>query len=118
MPHDAYGLFHFHRRKRINERNDPYPHPDKLKRFVDRAIYVVALLGPVMTIPQILKIWVSQNATGVSLLSWLAYLFIAFFWVFYGILHREWPIIFANILWAIAQVFVVIGILLYGTRLI
>jgi len=45
------GLHHFHRRKRIYQKHEPYPHPDKWKRFMDHAIYCVGVFGPIMTIP-------------------------------------------------------------------
>jgi len=81
---------------------------------MDRAIYVIAILGPVMTIPQIIKIWLHKNAAGVSAISWSSYLVIAVFWLIYGFMHKEKPIILANILLIIINIIIVIGTLLYG----
>ena len=114
MPHSGLGLHHFHRRKRIHKKHEPYPHPNKWKRFMDRAIYIVGIFGPIMTLPQLTKIWVEKNASGVSLISWTAFLLYAIFWLIYGIMHREKPIIFAYILWVTLQAIVVIGIIIYG----
>jgi len=81
---------------------------------MDRAIYVVGIFGPVMTIPQLTKIWVEKNAIGVSVTTWFAYLLVAIFWLIYGMMHREKPIMFASILWIIVDILVVIGIIIYG----
>ena len=81
---------------------------------MDKVIYAVGIFGPVMTIPQIFTIWVEKNASGVSVVSWTAYLVAAFFWLAYGIMHKEKPIIMTYILWIILEAMVVIGALIYG----
>ncbi len=107
---DPHGIHYYHKRKKSTKKVKD----SDLKKFVDKSIYIVALFGPLMTIPQLLKIWVDQNATGVSALSWSGYLIAALFWLFYGILHKEKPIILTNILWVVLEVFIVIGTLIYG----
>ena len=104
------GLYHFHRRKRIYQE---HPHPEISKRFIDKLIYVVAVLGPIMTIPQLIKIWVDKNAAGVSVLSWGSYLVLAIFWLTYGIVHKEKPLIITYTLWIILEAFIVTGVILY-----
>lgn len=108
------GMHHFHIRKRIHQKHEPYPHPEKWKKFVDKAIYAVAIFGPLMTLPQVIKIWVEKNAAGVSAITWTAYLLVAVFWLIYGIMHKEKPIIVMNSLWIFLEIFVVAGILIYG----
>lgn len=110
MVHDSHGLHHASMRKR----NKDYPHKDKWKRIMDRLIYVVGIVGPIMTIPQLLKIWVEQNASGVSVSSWIAYAICSFFWLIYGIMHKEKPIIITYALWIILDVFIIIGIFIHG----
>lgn len=105
---------HLHRRKRIHRKHEPYPHPDPLKRFMDRVIYAVSVAGPILTIPQAWAIWASRSAEGVSLVTWSSYIFFSFLWLFYGVLHKEKPIIFSNILWIVVNGFVVIEILVFG----
>ena len=77
-------------------------------------IYVVGVFGPLMTIPQVIKIWGDKTAAGVSLLSWVSYLFVAVFWVVYGVMHKEKPIIVTYSTWIILEIMVVAGIILYG----
>ena len=107
------GLHHFHTRKRIHQDHEPYPHPHKWKKLMDKAIYVVGIFGPIMTIPQIYKIWFQQNASGVSAISWSAYLLASVFWLMYGIMHKEKPIIFTYSIWILLDIFVVIGAIIY-----
>ena len=68
--HLQHGLHHFYKRKRIYQKLEPYPHPNKWKRLMDKLIYAVGIFGPVMTIPQLTKIWLDKNAAGVSAISW------------------------------------------------
>jgi len=103
------GLHHYHKRKRAQD-----PDRERLMHFMDRAIYIVGILGPVMTIPQLLVIWMEKTAAGVSLLSWTAYTVFSLFWIGYGILHNDKPIIMTYTLWLIIEVLIVIGIIVYG----
>jgi len=80
---------------------------------MDQAIYLVGLLGPILTLPQVMIIWVQQNASGVSLVSWIAYLVTACFWLTYGIMHKEKPIIFTNSIWIMLDILIIIGIIIY-----
>ena len=107
------GLNHYHQRKRFYEKYEPIPSKDRTIRFMDRAIYVVGVAGPIMTIPQVWEIWINKNAAGVSALTWGSYLILAFFWLFYGIIHKEKPIVFTNVLWIVLQTIIVIGVLMY-----
>ena len=87
--------------------------PNKFKFFIDHAIYVVGLIGPIMTIPQITNIWIDKNAAGVSAISWSAYILVAIFWVFYGIVHKEKRLITLWGLWSIMYIFVLLGLIIY-----
>ena len=107
-------LHHLHLRKRIHQNLEQYPHPDKWKNFLDKLIYLVGVSGPIMTLPQLYKIWIEQNASGVSLVSWSWYLIIAFIWSLYGIVHKEKPIIVTNALWIFIEIFIVLGIIIYS----
>jgi len=114
MPHQTHGLHHFHKRKRIHKKLEPYPHPNRRKKFLDRSIYVIGLLAPIMTIPQIIKIWFEKNASGLALVTWITYLIVAIFWIIYGIEHKEKPLVFIFSSWIILDTLMIIGIMLYG----
>jgi len=109
------GYHHLHKRKRVYQRGlEPYPSPSRWKRLVDKMIYVVIFVGPVMTIPQVFEIWVNKNVGGVSVISWLAYAFVSVFWLAYGLIHKEKPIILSSIAWIVLNLLVVAGVLLHG----
>ena len=114
MVQNTHGIHHLHVRERVHLQHEPYPHPDPLKRFMDRFIYVVGLLGPVLTIPQILQIWVLKDASGVNVLTWGTYVFTAICWTVYGTIHKNKPLIIANSLWIVINFLVMLGAILYG----
>lgn len=86
---------------------------EKTKKAFDRFIAVVGLIGPIMTTPQIINVWVHHNVEGLAIASWGTYVMTSSFWLFYGILHRERAIILVNIAWILAHASVVTGILLF-----
>ena len=108
------SLHHFHKRKRIHKKLEEYPSPNKWISLIDNLTYFVAIFGPIMTIPQVTKIWIDKNATGVSIISWVSYLIAAVFWLIYGIAHKEKPIIFANIIWIFLEILIITGTFIYG----
>lgn len=108
------ALHHYHIRKRIHIKHEPFPHPDKVKRIFDHLIYIVVILGPIMNLPQLFKIWLSKDATGVSITSWLSFSIFSMVWFVYGILHKEKPIIFMNLTLIVIQALIAVGTFLYG----
>ena len=114
MSNNTEGFHHYHIRKRIHQKHEQFPHPDKFKRIFDKVIYVAVIVGPIMNLPQLFKIWVSQSASGVSFTSWISFSIISVFWFIYGILHKEKPVIFMNFALIIVQALIAIGALRYG----
>lgn len=114
MANSAHGLHHFHKRKRIHVKHEPYPHPKKWVRTMDYIVSAVVIVGPLVALPQILKIWLHKDATGVSLFSWAAFLLIGTCWLIYGSIHKAKTIIITNVIWLIFVIIIVIGTILYG----
>jgi uncharacterized protein with PQ loop repeat len=113
MTKGSAAFHHLHVRKRIHEKHEIYPHPHPLKRFVDKVIYFVGLIAALISIPQLLKIWVYQNAAGVSLITWSCYLVLELLWITYGFIHKVKPIIFAYCAIFVVDSLTVLGIILY-----
>jgi uncharacterized protein with PQ loop repeat len=109
-----YSIHHLHKRKRIHQKLEKYPHENKWMRLLDKIILAVAFIGPLMNIPQIFKVYYLKNADGISLISWSAYTFFDIPWIIYGIAHKEKPIIVAYTLWFLTNALVVIGALMYS----
>ncbi|AJF60297.1 MAG: hypothetical protein J4224_01225 [Candidatus Diapherotrites archaeon] len=114
MPASGKGIHHFHIRKRVHENLEPYPHPEKWKRRMDKAIYAVGIAGPLLAIPQALEVWVEKNVAGISLITWVGWLFLAFFWISYGVMHKEKPIIITYSAWVLINLFIIAGVIVYS----
>lgn len=67
-----------------------------------------------MTIPQVLTIWVGRQATGVSVWSWSAYLLSALLWFWYGLRKRDRNIYLPCIGWIILDAAVIAGVFRYA----
>jgi uncharacterized protein with PQ loop repeat len=68
----------------------------------------------VMTVPQILAIWLSRQAAGVSVVSWSAYWLSALVWFFYGLRKRDRNIYLPCIGWLVLDGAVIAGAVIYG----
>jgi uncharacterized protein with PQ loop repeat len=98
----------------IRHRNHTEKHDSKLRKFVDEAIYVFAILGPAASIPQVYNAIILKEIEGLSLFTWFSWNLISCFWLIYGILHKDKPIIISSTLWILTQSIVIIAILLYS----
>jgi uncharacterized protein with PQ loop repeat len=102
------GVINHH--KHVNEKKK-YPWEHRQTPGIDRLTVIVAIASPAMTLPQIYAIWFQDN-TGVSIVSWVAYLIAAVVWLIYGIYHKEKMIIFSNAVWIFLDVAIITGILM------
>ncbi|HUQ30165.1 MAG TPA: hypothetical protein VM103_01455 [Candidatus Paceibacterota bacterium] len=107
------GLHHHEVRKRLYENLEPYPHPVPLKRFFDRLMYVAALAAPLVLLPQVLTLYQSKDASGLSLVTWSFLTLINALWVMYGAIHKERLIMTSAFLICMIDIVIVTGILLY-----
>jgi uncharacterized protein with PQ loop repeat len=92
----------------ISTRNDP-PQVTSLEKIL-RALSVATML---MTLPQVLTIWVGRDAGGVSLVSWASYLVSACLWFVYGLQKRDKTIYLACIGWILLDAAIVVGVFVY-----
>ncbi len=79
-----------------------------------RALGFMSAATMLMTIPQVLTIWLRHEAAGVSVISWSAYLASAALWLWYGIERRDRNIYLPCIGWLALDAGVIAGALLYG----
>ena len=105
---------HIHQRKRIHEKHEPYPHPDPNIRRLDQIVMVVSFIYPLTAIPQILKIWSTQDASGISLITWSLWLVLAMPMLAYGIAHKTKPLIFMYSLWIIMHAIIILSAIKFG----
>jgi uncharacterized protein with PQ loop repeat len=106
-------MYHLYVRKRGKKSSEPFPARTFWMRLLDTVVIVAGVVGPLMTIPQILLIYGAHNAADVSPLTWFGYATLDIPWIVYGIAHREWPIISTYWLWFVMNLAVGIGAILY-----
>lgn len=87
---------------------------NKQVKLIDRMMMVASIIHPLTTVPQVYEIYSSQNAAGVSLLTWLGFMVIGLIFLAYGITHRLTPFIVNQIIWFALDLIIIIGIILYG----
>jgi uncharacterized protein with PQ loop repeat len=78
---------------------------------LEKILRVLSLITMLMTVPQVLTIWVGGNVAGISLISWGSYLFSACLWFFYGLKERDKTIYVACIGWILLDAAIVIGVI-------
>lgn len=81
-----------------------------LRRFLG-GMSIFTLL---MTVPQVWTIWINQQAAGVSILSWGAYLLSAVLWFWFGLKQGDKNIYLPCIGWMVLNGAVVVGAIVYG----
>ncbi len=79
-----------------------------------RLLGSLSVFTMLMTIPQVLTIWVSRRAAGVSILSWSAYLVSAVVWLWYGLQKHDKNIYLPCLGWILLDSAVIVGVLFYG----
>jgi MtN3 and saliva related transmembrane protein len=107
------GFHHMRARARTAKGLEPFPATNIWKRFLDYLMNGVGLLAPLALVPQILQIYTTRSAAGISLLTWLLLAIINILWAIYGAVHKDRQLFFANALIVLFDLVIVIGILLY-----
>lgn len=85
-------------------------------RLVNRATFAVAIIEPVITIPQAVDIFREHTAAGVSLSTWVGYEVLTLVWLWYGYVHKEKMILVYQGLFMVVQTAVIIGGITYGAK--
>jgi uncharacterized protein with PQ loop repeat len=86
----------------------------KNNTLLERAALVVAIVEPLSTVPQIVEVYQTKNVESLSLLSWFLFLLASFIWLAYGIKIKNVPLIASSILWALTELILIAGIIIYS----
>ena len=81
---------------------------------LEKVLRGLSVFTMLMTVPQVLSVWVGRDAGGVSLASWLAYLASACLWFVYGFQKRDKTIYLACIGWIALDAAIVAGVIVHG----
>ena len=81
---------------------------------MSRLLGAMSVFTMLMTVPQVLTIWVGHQAAGVSVVSWSAYLFSAILWFWYGLQKRDKNIYLPCVGWVGLDTAVIVGAVIYA----
>jgi uncharacterized protein with PQ loop repeat len=95
---------------------EEFPHPDSFKRRLDKAMYVIGVVGPLALLPQVVEVFISHDVSSLSIWTWLPLGIINVIWMLYGWLHKENVVLLANTITAVMNFAVVTAIILYGAH--
>jgi uncharacterized protein with PQ loop repeat len=93
---------------------NPAGHTISSETVLRRILGGMSLFTMLMTVPQVLTIWVGHQAAGVSVVSWGAYLLSAILWFWYGLQKRDRNIYLPCIGWATLDTAVIVGAVIYA----
>jgi len=62
-------------------------------KVFDTVVLALGAINLFATLPQVVEVWVNQNAAGVSSISWGYYAFFNLVMLLYGVAHKAKPII-------------------------
>lgn len=101
--------------KEYNVNSETLKHkPTRIQKIIDKVIYVIAIWGPLFTLPQVFKIYSTQDSHWLSIWTWGLYCIGPIIWAIYWFVHKDKPIIYSNIIWFSMYFLVFLGILIYG----
>lgn len=84
------------------------------KTVMSRLLGAMSVFTMLMTVPQVLTIWVGHQAAGVSVVSWSAYLFSAILWFGYGLQKHDKNIYWPCVGWVGLDTAVIVGAVMYA----
>ena len=84
------------------------------KTVMSRLLGAMSVFTMLMTVPQVLTIWVGHQAAGVSVVSWSAYLLSAILWFWYGLQKRDKNIYLPCVGWVGLDTAVIVGAVIYA----
>jgi uncharacterized protein with PQ loop repeat len=89
-------------------------HDSKSETLLRRLLGSMSIFTLAMTVPQVWTIWIGHQASGVSILSWSAYLLSALLWFWFGLQQGDKNVYLPCVGWVILDGAVIAGALLYG----
>lgn len=107
------GFHHLRARTIASGGLEPFPARGAWKRSLDYLMYGVGVFAPLALVPQILQIYTTKSGDGISLSTWLLLTLFNILWAIYAVVHKDKHILFANILMAIFNCIIVVGVLMY-----
>lgn len=101
-------------RKSVSKQMESYPSEKFWIRFLDKLLMIIAVVSPMMAIPQVYEVYGLHAVAGLSFISWASWALFNLPWIAYGFVHKQRPIIIMYILWFLMNASIAVGILLYS----
>jgi uncharacterized protein with PQ loop repeat len=93
-----------------------HKHKNQRSFFVNKIILAVAIIEPLFTLPQAYTIFQNQNASDISLTTWVGFNILTAIWIWYSIVNKEKVVLLYQGLFFVFNTLVIIGALLYGGK--
>jgi uncharacterized protein with PQ loop repeat len=81
---------------------------------LEKVLRTLSVATMLMTVPQVLTIWIGRDAGGVSLVAWTSYLISACLWFVYGLRKKDKTIYIACLGWVVLDTAIVIGVIVHS----
>lgn len=78
--------------------------------WLDKIAVIAAFIYPLSGLPQVIEVF-QGNVDGVSVSSWIGFIFFSIFFMAYGLVHKIKPMIITNALWLVIDGLIVAGVL-------
>lgn len=89
-------------------------HRKKSKDSFDYVLYVFMIATPLFELPQAWKIYSTQSAADVSLITWGFFVLSNVAWIIYAIRNKLTPLIITYCMYMVIEISIVAGILFYS----
>jgi MtN3 and saliva related transmembrane protein len=99
---------HHHRARIHKKKKQPTDH-----LLINKLVLFMAIVEPLMTLPQIYEVWIRRETAGVSLMSWSFFFVAAIIWLLYGLKIKDTPLIVSSALWVLVEAVLIIGLLVF-----
>jgi uncharacterized protein with PQ loop repeat len=83
-------------------------------RAIDALTYLASFISLSFTSHQVWIIWSTQDASGVSIVSWIGYTIASCIWALYGYAHRVYVIFFTHAGWIIFSILIIMGVAMFN----
>lgn len=77
---------------------------------------VVAVIEPLITLPQAYTIFSNRDASDISLTTWIGYDIMTMVWIWYSYVNKEKIVLVYQSLFFVTNTLVIIGAIAYGGR--
>ncbi|MFW6285970.1 MAG: hypothetical protein ACOC16_02255 [Nanoarchaeota archaeon] len=102
MAQTSKAMHHLHKKK-----------PGLFNNTIEKLAYIAGIASPIVTLPQLIQIWIFKDASGISLITWISYLLIVVIMTLYGIIHKEKPLIIMYGSLIMIDLLIIIGAIIY-----